>query len=162
DDAEVFVQSGDIVKGGRQDRLISFSTIVAGRSGKVPVPAFCVESGRWQQRGKEAANRFSSSTSQLPSKALKLNGGAYAQVGGNQGFGGGNLGNGNIQSLGGGNLGNNLGRGGGANQGFGGNQGGGGGNQGMVCSEVSAFQQKLLANAGVEGRAKDSPSSLQL
>jgi hypothetical protein len=168
-DEEVFIQSGDIVKGGRQDRLISFSTIVATRSGKVPVPAFCVESGRWQQRGKEAANRFSSSTSQLPSKGLKINGGAYAQLGGNQGFGGGNqgLGGGN-QGFGGGNqgLGNNLGRvgglaGGGANQGFGGNQGGGG-NQGMVWSEVSAFQQKLLANAGVEGRAKDSPSSLQL
>ena len=65
-DVEVFIQSGDIVKGGNQDRLISFSTIVPAQSGKVPVAAFCVEQGRWQQRGKEAASRFGSSTSQLP------------------------------------------------------------------------------------------------
>src|SRR5262249_55097581 len=94
-DEEVFLQSGDILKGGRQDRLISFSMIVPAQSGKVPVAAFCVEQGRWQQRGKEAARWFSSSTSQLPSKALKVNGGAYAQLGGNggnPGFGGGNQG----------------------------------------------------------------------
>ena len=163
-DVEVFIQSGDIVKGGRQDRLISFSTIVPARSGKVSVPAFCVEHGRWQQRGKEVATRFGSSTSQLPSKALRINGGAYAQLGGNQGFAGGNLG------LGGGNQGNGNNQGlagnfigyGGANQGFGANLGNGGGNQGMVWSEVSAFQQKLTKNAGGEVRAKDSPSSLQL
>jgi hypothetical protein len=93
----------------------------------------------------------------LPSKALKVNGGAYAQLGGNQGLAGGNqgLGGGN-QGFGGGNqgFGGNLGIGGG-NQGF-------GGNQGIVWSEVSAFQQKLMTNAGADVRAKASPSSLQL
>ena len=145
-DEEIFIQSGDILKGGRQDRLISFSMILAAQSGKVPVAVFCVEHGRWQQRGKEAAGWFTSSTSQLPSKALKVNGGAYAQLGGNMGFGGGN------QGFGGG---TNLGAGGG-NQGF------GGGNQGGVWTEVTAFQNKLMANAGVEVRAKESPTSLQL
>src|SRR6516165_12042995 len=79
-DVEVFVQSGDILKGGNQDRLISFSMIVPAQSGKVPVAAFCVEQGRWGQRGKEAAGRFGTSTTLLPSKALKVNGGAYAQL----------------------------------------------------------------------------------
>src|SRR5205814_1430733 len=38
-DVEVFIQSGDILKGGKQDRLISFSMIVPAQSGKVPVAA---------------------------------------------------------------------------------------------------------------------------
>ena len=167
-DEEIFIQSGDILKGGRQDRLISFSMILAAQSGKVPVAVFCVEHGRWQQRGKEAAGWFTSSTSQLPSKALKVNGGAYAQLGGNMGFGGGNQGFGGGTNLGagGGNQGfgsGNQGFGGGTNLGAGGgNQGFGGGNQGGVWTEVTAFQNKLMANAGVEVRAKESPTSLQL
>src|SRR5438046_116 len=36
DDAEVFIQSGDIVKGGRQDRLLATDLIVPPKSGKVP------------------------------------------------------------------------------------------------------------------------------
>jgi hypothetical protein len=39
-DAEIFIQSGYIVKGGKQDRLISFSMIVPAQSGKVALAAF--------------------------------------------------------------------------------------------------------------------------
>lgn len=69
---EVFVQAGDIVRGGQQDRTIAFDMIVAPKSGKVPLGAFCVESGRWTQRGKEGHQSFSSSTNQLASNSLKL------------------------------------------------------------------------------------------
>ena len=46
---EVFVLAGDIVKGGQQDRIIAFDLIVPPQS-KLPLAAFCVEAGRWQQR----------------------------------------------------------------------------------------------------------------
>src|SRR5436309_718169 len=45
-DEEVYVQSGDIVKGGQQDRVLAVDLIVPPRSGKIPIAAFCVESGR--------------------------------------------------------------------------------------------------------------------
>jgi hypothetical protein len=71
-DAEVFIQAGDIVKGGQQDRVLAYDLIVPARSGKVPLAAFCVEAGRWQQRGGEDAGQFSRSAGQLPGKALRL------------------------------------------------------------------------------------------
>ena len=69
---EVFIQAGDIVKGGRQDRVLAYDLIVPVDSGKVPLAAFCVEANRWQQRGGEDAGQFSQSTGQLPGKALRL------------------------------------------------------------------------------------------
>ena len=69
---EVFVQAGDIVKGGRQDRVLSVDLILPAKSGQVPVSAFCVENGRWSQRGYESMGSFTSSLSMLPSKGLKL------------------------------------------------------------------------------------------
>ena len=68
---EVFVQAGDIVKGGQQDRLLAVDLIVASRSGKTPIDAFCVEHGRWQQRGAESADQFSSSAMVAP-KNLRM------------------------------------------------------------------------------------------
>lgn len=78
---EVFIQAGDIVKGGRQDRVLAYDLIVPARSGKVPLSAFCVEAGRWQGRGAEDAGRFSQSTGQLPGKALRLAVGSSRQQG---------------------------------------------------------------------------------
>src|SRR5262245_20981461 len=46
---EVFVQAGDIVKGGQQDRVLSLDLILPPRSGRIPIDAFCVESSRWSQ-----------------------------------------------------------------------------------------------------------------
>jgi len=71
-DSEVFIQAGDIVKGGRQDRVLAYDLIVPARSGRVPIAAFCVEAGRWRKRGAENASRFSQSTGQLPGRALRL------------------------------------------------------------------------------------------
>jgi hypothetical protein len=71
-DAEVFIQAGDIVKGGRQDRVLAYDLIVPAGSGEVPLASFCVESGRWKARGEEDARRFSESSGQLPGRALRL------------------------------------------------------------------------------------------
>ena len=71
-DTEVFIQSGDIVKGGRQDRVIAFDLIVPPQSGRVAVNSFCVESGRWRQRGTEDSDHFSASSGSLPGRGLRL------------------------------------------------------------------------------------------
>ena len=48
---EVFVQSGDIVKGGQQDRVLSVSLVLPPKSGRINIASFCVEQGRWSARG---------------------------------------------------------------------------------------------------------------
>ncbi len=55
---EVFVQSGDIVKGGQQDRVLTVSLILPPKSGRIPIASFCVEQGRWSARGKEDVKTF--------------------------------------------------------------------------------------------------------
>jgi hypothetical protein len=69
---EVFVQAGEIVKGGKQDRVLTVSLLLPANSGVVPIGAYCVEQGRWQQRGREEATRFSSADSAVPSRKAKI------------------------------------------------------------------------------------------
>ena len=71
-DEDVYVQSGDIVKGGAQDRMIGVDLIVPPRSGKLPISAFCVEHGRWSGRGNERATVFNSSSDAASTKEIKL------------------------------------------------------------------------------------------
>jgi len=71
-DQDVYVQSGDIVKGGQQDRMIGVDLIVPPRSGKLPISAFCVEHGRWSGRGNERASQFNSSADAVATKDIKL------------------------------------------------------------------------------------------
>ena len=69
---DVYVQAGDMVRGGEQDRMISVDFIVPPRSGRMPIGAYCVESGRWNRRGNEAPATFASSENSVTSKELKL------------------------------------------------------------------------------------------
>jgi hypothetical protein len=69
---DVYVQAGDIVKGGQQDRMLAVDLIVPAKSRKIPIAAFCVESGRWTKRGNEQVANFSSSSAVASSKDLKL------------------------------------------------------------------------------------------
>jgi hypothetical protein len=71
-DIEIYIQAGDVVKGGQQDRLLSYDLIVPPKSGKVPIASFCVESGRWTRRGGEADATFSRSDKVANSKDLKV------------------------------------------------------------------------------------------
>jgi hypothetical protein len=81
----VFVQSGDIVKGGKQDRCIATDFTLEPKSGKVKIASFCVERGRWSQRGGESQSLFSASSATVSSRSLKLAGNAnYAKGGGQQ------------------------------------------------------------------------------
>jgi len=69
---DVFIQSGDIVKGGKQDRVLAVSIIIPARSGRLKIDAFCVESGRWTKRGGEDSTQFTSSNDRIVSKELKI------------------------------------------------------------------------------------------
>jgi ARG/rhodanese/phosphatase superfamily protein len=69
---DIFVQAGDIVKGGQQDRVLALDLIVPPKSGRIPIDAFCVEQGRWSRRGGEAVTAFSASENGLASKDLKI------------------------------------------------------------------------------------------
>jgi hypothetical protein len=72
DSFDVYIQAGDVVKGGRQDRTIGVDLVVPAKSGRVPVPSFCVEHGRWHRRGGENSACFMSSSASLSSKKLRL------------------------------------------------------------------------------------------
>src|SRR6266496_4825353 len=69
---EVYVQSGDIVKGGQQDRMLVVDLILPPHSGKIPIAAYCVENGRWQKRGAEEVTVFNSSANVVASREVKL------------------------------------------------------------------------------------------
>src|SRR5262249_35410116 len=71
-DRTLFVQAGDIVKGGRQDRVLSVDLILPPGSGKTPITAFCVEQGRWSARAGESVQQFGSAEKSLAGKDLKL------------------------------------------------------------------------------------------
>lgn len=47
-DHPLFLQEGDRVTGGKQDRTIYSSLVIAPRSGPQEIPTFCVEQSRWQ------------------------------------------------------------------------------------------------------------------
>lgn len=69
---DVFIQSGDIVKGGKQDRILAVSIIIPARSGRVKIDSFCVEHGRWTKRGEEDSSKFTSSNDRIVTRDLKI------------------------------------------------------------------------------------------
>jgi len=77
----LYIEYGDIVKGGKQDRVVSADVVVEPGAKGLKVEAFCVESGRWARRGKEAAYAFSGSSDRLYSRYSRYN----ANFGGSQG-----------------------------------------------------------------------------
>jgi hypothetical protein len=76
DTEEIFIQAGDIVKGGQQDRILAVDLIIPAKAGKtavkIPISSFCCESGRWEKRGGEMADSFGAADQQASTKDLKL------------------------------------------------------------------------------------------
>lgn len=68
----IFIHAGDIVKGGRQDRTIPQDVLLPPKSGVVPLSSFCVEHGRWSQRGQESAAAFGSANDMVVGNGLKI------------------------------------------------------------------------------------------
>lgn len=71
-EADLYLEAGDIIKGGQQDRIISMDLIVKPKSGKVPLACFCVEAGRWSKRGTEDASNFASSPGKAAGKGVQI------------------------------------------------------------------------------------------
>lgn len=71
-DSDVFIQGGDIVKGGQQDRVFATDLILPPKSGRTKIQSFCVEQGRWTRRGREDARSFSASSQAIVGKDAKL------------------------------------------------------------------------------------------
>jgi hypothetical protein len=139
---DVFIQSGDIVKGGKQDRVLAISVIIPRNSGKVSIEAFCVESDRWEGRGNESKKEFSSSEERVVSKELKLASNGGITVNGARSSG--------------------TGTGSGSGDGNGTGSGSGRGSQAEVWNEVANAQRNISANVTVDVTANSSASSLQL
>ena len=68
----LFIQGGDIVKGGNQDRVLPYDYLIPAGANRAPVAAFCVEAGRSFPRGNELSSSFQVATEQLPTRSLKL------------------------------------------------------------------------------------------
>ena len=67
----VLILSGEIVKGGKQDRTLGSDMLVPPKSGKLPIESFCVEQSRWAKRGSEAATEFSSAGKRSVGKEMR-------------------------------------------------------------------------------------------
>lgn len=72
EEKSVFIQAGEIVKGGQQDRVLVTDMILPPKSGSVPIESFCVEHGRWSARGTENSETFASSDYFVADKDLKI------------------------------------------------------------------------------------------
>jgi len=73
-DVDVIILSGDILKGGQQDRIAKYDQIVPPKSGKRDLTVFCVErtAERWRRPPTEADKTFQSSPGQLCTNNLRL------------------------------------------------------------------------------------------
>src|SRR5512138_1867537 len=71
-DKSVYLQAGDIVKGGQQDRVLQHDTVLPPNAKQVHLSVFCVESGRWHGRGNEPVQHFSASDKTIMTKRQKL------------------------------------------------------------------------------------------
>ena len=86
-DKPLFLQEGDRVTGGKQDRTIYSSLVVKAKSGPMPIPTFCVEQSRWQagSLGKNfsanANQAFASNAVRKASKLSKSQGQVWDEVG---------------------------------------------------------------------------------
>ncbi len=69
----IYINAGDIVAGGKQDRAIANDVIVAPQSKNMLVDCFCVEQDRWHFRGNARYQDFTRSKQSLSTVKMKLN-----------------------------------------------------------------------------------------
>ena len=63
----LYLQVGDLVSGGRQDRTLQSSLVIPPKTRKAPIPSFCVEQGRWSD-----GTVFQVEAVAIPSKETRL------------------------------------------------------------------------------------------
>lgn len=76
----LFLQEGDRVQGGKQDRIVGSSLVVPANSPPQPLPSFCIEHGRWTE-GQSGRSFGYTANSGCATKDLRM----AAKVSGDQG-----------------------------------------------------------------------------
>ena len=71
-DEYIYIHSGDIVKGGKQDRTIMNDIIIPPKTSNNKLACFCVEHDRWSERDGDNVYYFGSSSNILSDKKLKV------------------------------------------------------------------------------------------
>ncbi|MCB9251972.1 MAG: hypothetical protein H6605_05860 [Flavobacteriales bacterium] len=68
----IMILAGEVVTGGKQDRVIGQDVLLPPKSGKVLVSVFCVEHGRWSPKttGNQFTGYYGVSTNSVRSKAV--------------------------------------------------------------------------------------------
>lgn len=71
---EVLILSGDIFKGGQQDRISQYDLVIPPQSGRIPLPAFCVEhtAPRWMRQKTAKDATFAESRGVVASNSTRL------------------------------------------------------------------------------------------
>ncbi len=54
----LYIMAGEIVQGGKQDRVIAQDMVIPPNSGKINLSVFCVEKGRWAYKKSKNKNNF--------------------------------------------------------------------------------------------------------
>ncbi len=72
-DKEIILLAGDILKGGQQDRVVTYDMILPPKSGKVDLAVFCVEltAPRWMRKYQDGDKKFAGSMDVLAGKDLR-------------------------------------------------------------------------------------------
>jgi len=70
-DQEIFIRAGEIVTGGKQDRVISSNLILPPHSGLIRMSAFCVEPGRWAARDGQDGRSFAVASTAMPASGTR-------------------------------------------------------------------------------------------
>lgn len=75
-DKRLFLHVGELVHGGKQDRMLQTSLVIPPKSPKAPIPSFCVEQSRWSGKKEFAAARMIAPSSGMKQSNLYRDQGA--------------------------------------------------------------------------------------
>ena len=67
----VLLLAGEILQGGKQNRIVIEDVLVPPRSGPLTLPVYCVEQGRWAGAGKQFTTRETLAAPQLRARMLE-------------------------------------------------------------------------------------------
>ncbi|MCU0444220.1 MAG: hypothetical protein MUE85_04825 [Microscillaceae bacterium] len=54
----LYIMAGEILQGGKQDRVVARDMLIPPQSGRLNLPVYCVERGRWEYKGDSNDNKF--------------------------------------------------------------------------------------------------------
>jgi len=61
-DKPVYISSGEILEGGRQDRVVTKDTVLLPKTRRMDLPVMCVEEGRWSEKDKKFIHKGMANT----------------------------------------------------------------------------------------------------